>query len=291
MSSPDLPRWRRAIRRTRPFWSNIDAVLIVVAAAVVIALDTADKVSDDTVRTATLGILALLTSMLVWERHQRRVGPDLDPVIDYVEQRKANPSPDMEPVLTYVREQQSDRPYEVLGETMLWKISNRGRDGVATMKQELRFIRGRICVLDVGAASDATQTKCEAKYRLKSMPSWKPAPHVRTFSEGVKSKRFIFSLEEARSLGDVLDWQFSRTLKNAFTKPHQVVKMKVNAPSASSVVQIQWDQSREPTNIQLNEGDATPRYPVLKNEPQGFSISEEISGEVGSTVTISWDWV
>lgn len=258
----------------RGVWIYLDVILVIGAATLTVILELVGDLSDDTIRTTTLALLGVVAFILARERNARH---------------------DLEAIAAFVEDHRSDRPYEVQSQVHRWVIENEGARTTAQKTQKLRFTRNEVSILDMWRKGDGATERCVGHYRL-GMPnsSWREVGVVAQFParEGTK---YIFCLGEERHRDDVLEWRVTRELTGAFPPGLQAVGVKVKTASLRPRIEIEWDDSREPREVELEQQD--PRgntvrtaLPPTEKPSGGYEVSHEVAGEVGTTAKVWWQW-
>src|SRR5215211_640257 len=138
-------------------WENLDVLLVMFVAGLVVALDAFDLTSPGIVRSATLALLGVTAFALL---RQRSTGYRL------------------EQIAGLITELRSDRPYEVLSEIDRWEISS-ADSATYCRVQTLRFTKNEVSTLEHwSASSSGGSEKCKAEWRSAASGAWLPAKQI-----------------------------------------------------------------------------------------------------------------
>lgn len=259
-------RWKTWAQRG---WENLDALLVMVVAAVVVVLDIADPDLDpQVVRAATLALLGVMAFMLLRDREARG---------------------DLGELRQVARDALSDQPYRIVWQRNEWDLSDRHLATVS-MTCGLRFTRNHESTLSHWSRGDGSITDCVASWRRPS-GQWIKAVEIDKITARGGTKR-VFSLGEEHARGDMLEWQVAREARDRFSSAHESVTHEAKAESDfPRTVRILWPPGEPPSHVEMRLGDRPAQTLSLKSE-EGRTFIDETVGRLaeGEIFSISWNW-
>jgi hypothetical protein len=135
----------RLVAAGRFVWTNLDALFVMLAAAVALFLELLGRPDQALIDSVILALLGTTALVLLRDRQSRSRLKDL---------------------VAFVEDLRSDRPYEVRSETNRWDIDEGGEFATFTKTQELRFTRNEVCVLEHWCTGTGEVKECHAEWRL-----------------------------------------------------------------------------------------------------------------------------
>lgn len=247
---------------------NCDALAMVIAVVVVVALEIAGDPDRALIDTTLLALLGVLAVVVLRDRHERTR---------------------VDEIAEFVQDLQSDRPYEVQSEVNRWDLESRDL-ATFTKTQELVFRRNEVCTLEHWTTGTGTVELCSAEWRLGKNEPWVGATTIHDF--GIRNGRnYIFSLDMERSKGDALHWRVRRTLRNRFAEQREAVSLRLQAPTYRPRMQVVWPPGHKPQHVELRrDGASQALHPRRRSDGRYFVDEQLIADSANSSARIEWNW-
>jgi hypothetical protein len=267
---------------------NIDAVFIILLAAVVLALEVAGNPKRELVDATILALLGVMAFVLLRDRNGRTRVSD---IARLVEKRASQVEERVEEIASFVQDLRSDRPYQVHSDVNTWDIEDGGRRATFTKTQGLLFTRNKVCTMEHWCTGTVgTVERCQAQWRWSEGEEWEAVESFHDF--GINSgRKYIFCLDTERSRGDMLQWRVSRKLLNRFPNPTETVSLRLQTPTSRPRMQVLWPRDREPRKVEIvQDGSPTRILSPTRNENGRLHVDEQLAPGTDSLVKIRWTW-
>lgn len=248
---------------------NLDALFVILLAAVVFVLEVAGSPKRELIDSTILALLGVMALVLLRDRTGRTR---------------------VDEIASYVEDIRSDRPYEVHWDLNTWDIKN-GEQATFTKTQGLRFTRNKVCTMEHWCTgSDGRVERCQAHWRLRDEEQWERIDSIHDF--GINSgRKYIFCLDTERSRGDVLEWRVSRELRDRFPNQRESVSLRLQAPTHRPRMQVIWPLDRKPRVVEIFEDGGSARQLEPQQQEDGrLYVDERLSSGTDSLVKIEWTW-
>jgi hypothetical protein len=251
-------------------WANLDAILVMGVAALVVALDILlPDLDPQIVSAATLALLGVTAFIMLRDRRHRGQ-------LDALSQLASDAF--------------SDLPYDILWQDNEWDLRDRSHTTVR-MTQRLRFTRGNVSTLPHWSSGDGAITRCAAAWRRDSASGWIDADLIHELPTR-NGARLLFSLGEEHARGDMLDWRVERDATDRFSSSHESVTHE--AKTASDFprrVRIVWPPGEPPTHVEMRLGDRPARRLSVRHD-QGRAYIDETINQLAKdeAFVLSWNW-
>jgi hypothetical protein len=279
-----MRRLRRAARFT---WRNLDALLVIVAAGVIVALDLLNRVEPAVVRSATLALLGITAFVLLRDRSERAV------LLDF--RRRADRAlGDLQALSKVANDALSELPYEVLTQTCEWDILSRDQS-VATSTVRLRFTRGAISTLESWCGGTGELLDWSAWWKYPDDSQWNKAEgiHKAEVEGGTKN---IFALSREHSRDEVIDWHVRREARGRFPTRSESVSIRPLVPNVDHPRQMRlfWPAGIPPMSVSLRYGNqkGISLKPLFNGDPVPRAYVAADLQELSryGIAEIAWTW-
>lgn len=270
-------------------WTNLDAVLVIVGAAVVFALDLTSTVDQEVVGSATLALLGVTAFVLLRDRRERA------PLIEF-RARVDRTLGEFEALKQLASDALSEHPYDVLAQESEWDITS--RDFVlATTTQRVQFTRGNVSTMEDWCSGPGKLKEWQGHWRFPDQDNteWVKAKGIhKTEIDGGLKKIFALPHEHART--DQLDWRVERQARGRFPGSSESISVRSEGSAADHpmTVRVTWPKGVRPRGVALRCGDqnrvALELTPV-PGDPDRLRVEEAITdlSRHGNAV-LSWTW-
>jgi hypothetical protein len=261
--------WEKVKAALRFVWKNVDAFLVIAAAAGVVVAEVVGSPSTDVVDSAILGLLGVTAIVLLRDR----VGRD-----------------DLAAVQQLAGDAISDRPYEVVWQKNEWDLKDR-EHSTMRMTQQLRFTRNDVSTIAHWNQGDGTIERYSAQWRRSEGSPWIPAEKIHTFPIH-NGEKVIYSLDEEHCRGDMLDWCVERDAVGRFPGLHETASLEARANSAHArVMRITWPADAAPSHVEIRFKGLPARTLSTKRKNGRPYVEEKIAClAIGEVVEIAWTW-
>jgi hypothetical protein len=250
-------------------WENLDAILVIAVAGVVLVLHILDKVDAEAVGSVTLAMLGVTAFVLIRDRNSRAA-------LDELRQLAADA--------------QSELPYDIVWQKNEWDIKDR-KQATIRLTQRLRFTRNEVFTLPHRSSGDGEITRCVAMWRRPNEDEWVEARKIDELATG-SGNRLLFSLGEEQSRGDMIDWCVEREAVDRFSAPQESVSHLAKSDSKfPRRVRIVWPRGQRPHHIEMRLGDhPAQRLRSRKRKGRHF-IDETVQAlNKGDSFVVAWKW-
>jgi hypothetical protein len=270
-------------------WTNLDALLVVIGAAVVFALDLTSTVDPDVVGSATLALLGVIAFVLLRDRRERA------PLLEFRE-RVDRTLGDFEDLKQLAHDALSEHSYEVISQTAEWDITTRD-SVVSTVTRRVQFTRGQVSTMEDWCSGPG---KLEAWHGLWRFPDqgddeWVKAKGIHKTEVGGGIKK-IFALPHEHGRTDQLEWRVERRARGRFPGSSESISVQAFGSTADhpTTIRVTWPKGWRPRAVALRYGgDRRKLLEVLPapGDPERMRIEEEITDlSRHGVVELSWTW-
>jgi hypothetical protein len=269
--------------------TNLDALLVIIAAAVVLALDLTSTVDQEVVGSATLALLGLTAFVLLRDRRERA------PLIEFRE-RVDHTLGEFEALKRLASDAMSEHPYEVLSQVSEWDITS--RDSVlATTTRRVQFTRSNVSTMEDWCSGPGKLKEWRGKWRFPDQDDteWVKAKgiHKTEIDGGIKK---IFALPHEYARTDQLDWRVERCARGRFPGRSESISVRSVGSKAdhTTTVRITWPKGMRPRGVALRCGDQNRVALELApdpGDPERMRVEKEIPDlPRHGSVAFSWTW-
>jgi hypothetical protein len=267
---------------------NLDALFIILLAAVVLVLEATGNPKRELVDSTILALLGVMAFVLLRDRNGRT---RVDEIAQLVEDRASNVEDQVEEVASFVQDLRSDRPYQVHSDVNTWDIEDGGKRATFTKTQGLLFTRNKVCTMEHWCTgSVGTVDRCRAHWRWGEGEQWEPVESIHDFDID-SGRKYIFCLDTERSRGDMLQWRVSRDLLERFPNPTETVSLRLQTPTSRPRMQVVWPPDREPRKVEIvQDGLPTRILTPTRNQGGRLQVDEQLGPGTNSLVKIRWTW-
>jgi hypothetical protein len=271
---------------------NIDAILIILLAAAVLALEAIGNPKRELVDSTILALLGVMAFVLLRDRTGRDRTDEIAALAaSHADARAEAVEARVDQIGSFVEDLRSDRPYQVQSDVNTWDIEAGGTQATFTKTQALLFTRNKVCTMEHWCTGTVgTVTECRAHWRLREGEQWEPVESIHDF--GINSgRKYIFCLDTERSRGDALQWRVSRDLLDRFPNPTETVSLRLQTPTSRPRMQVIWPPDREPRKVEIvQDGSPTRTLVPTRNEDGRLFVDEQLAPGTDSLVKIRWTW-
>lgn len=249
---------------------NLDALFVIVLAAVVFALEIAGSPKKELIDSTILALLGVMAVVLLRDRNGRTR---------------------VDEIASFVEDLRSDRPYEVHSDLNSWVIEEAGKRATFTKTQSLVFTRNKVCTMEHWCTGTVgSVAKCRAHWRRGGEDQWEPVDSIHDF--GIDNgRKYIFCLDTERSRGDALQWRVSRELRDRFPNAREAVSLKLQTATHSPRMRVVWPLDREPRTVELSQENGPSRRLNPQRDQEGkLFVDEQLASGTNSRVKIEWTW-
>jgi hypothetical protein len=279
-------RFKRAVGFT---WTNLDALLVIVAAAVVFALDLTSTVEQEVVGSATLALLGVTAFVLLRDRRERA------PLIEF-RKRVDHTLGEFDDLKRLASDALSEHPYDVLSQVSEWDISSR-ESVLATTTQRVQFTRGNVSTMEDWCAGPGKVKEWRGLWRFPDQDEseWVKSKGIHTteIDGGVKK---IFALPHEHARTDQLDWRIERSTRGRFPANSESISVRSAGSTADHpvTVRVTWPKGIRPRGVALrcgDEGRRTLELVPVPGDPERMRVEEDLVDlSRHGVVVLSWTW-
>ena len=159
------------------------------------------------------------------------------------------------------------------------------------VSEQLRFTRNDVSTIADWSTGDGEVIRYDAKWKRPGSTVWIDARLVHTFPIR-NGEKAIYSLDEERCRGDMIDWLIEREAVGRFPSAHESVSLEARTNADHPrVMRITWPEGVDPSSVELRF-KGTPGRPLHAARKDGRAYVEETIAElpVGNSVEIAWTW-
>jgi len=259
----------RARDAGRFIWHNLDALLVMAVAAVVLAIEVVGSPDPRLVNSVILALLGISAYALLRDRaHQVR--------LDELRQLAGDAM--------------SDRAYEVVWQDNEWDIKDRNNATIRVTEQ-LRITHNEVATIAHWSQGDGEDTRNDARWRRGDKGPWIDAKKIYDFPVR-NGEKVIYCFDEEHRRGDMLEWCIERDAVGRFPTEHEGVELKARTKSDHPrVMRILWPASAPPSHVEMRLGDYPARTITPRRKNGRAFVEEKIVGlAIGEAVEIAWTW-
>ena len=253
----------------RYVWRNLDALLVIVAAAVVLAIEVVGSPNPRLIDSVILALLGISAFALLRDRaHQVR--------LDELQQLAGDAM--------------SDRAYEVVWQENEWDIRDRANATIRVTEQ-LRITHDEVATIAHWSRGDGEDTRNDARWRRSDKSPWIDAKAVYEFPVR-NGRKVIYCFDEEHRRGDMLEWCIERDAVGRFPTEHEGVELKARTRSDHPrVMRILWPAASPPSHVEIRHGNHPARTILPRKKNGRLVVEEKIAGlAIGESVELAWTW-
>lgn len=250
-------------------WRNLDALLIIGVAIVVLAIEIVGSPAPRLINSVILALLGATAFALLRDRSHHV---------------------DLDQLRQLAGDAMSDRAYEVVWQENEWDLKSRA-DSTILMTEQLRITRNDVATIAHWSSGDGTETRNCARWRRSKNTKWIDATRIHELPVR-GGKKVLYCFDEEHQRGDNLEWCVERDARDRFTGQHESVSLKARTKSDfPRVMRITWPAAIPPSNVEIRHGDHPVRT-ITPNAKDGRKFVEErVAGlAIGERVEIRWNW-
>lgn len=250
-------------------WHNLDAVLVMAVAAVILAIEVVGSPSPRLINSVILLLLGISAFALLRDRaHQVR--------LDELRQLAGDAV--------------SDRAYEVVWQENEWDLKDRQNTTVRVTEQ-LRITHNDVATIAHWSQGDGSDTRNDARWRRDQDTPWIDARNVHEFPVR-GGKKVIYCFDEEHQRGDMLEWCIERDAVGRFPTQHEGVRLKARTKADHPrVMRIVWPASSPPSHVEIRLGARPARMITPRRKNGRAFVEEKIAGLAnGESAEIAWTW-
>ncbi len=270
-------------------WRNLDALLVIAAAAVVFVLDLTSSVDQEVVGSATLALLGVTAFVLLRDRRERA------PLIEFRERVDATLG-EFEDLKRLASDALSEHPYDVLSQTSEWDIVTRDT-ALATTTKRVQFTRGNISTMEDWCSGPGKLRKWRGRWRFPDQDEteWVDAKgiHKTEIDGGIKK---IFALPHEHARTDQLDWRVERHGEGRFPGSSESISVRSEGSRVDHpmTIRVTWPKGVRPRGVALRCGEQGRVALELIQDPGDPERlrAEEVITDLArhGIVALSWTW-
>lgn len=250
-------------------WRNLDALLVMAAAAVVLAIEIVGSPDSRLIDSVTLALLGVTAFALLRDRSH---------------------SVNLKQLQQLAGDAMSDRPYEVVWQENEWDLKDRDNTTII-VTEELRITHNDVASIAHWSQGDGKDTSNRAQWRRSKGDRWLDAERIYDLAVRGGTK-VLYCFDEEHQRGDNLEWRVERDAVGRFPSAHESVSLIARTKSDyPRVMRITWPTGSPPSKVEIRHG-ARPARPINPKKRNGRRyIEERVSGlAIGERVELAWTW-
>jgi hypothetical protein len=250
-------------------WHNLDALLVMSAATVVLAIEIVGSPSPSLVDSVILALLGVSAFALLRDRAHR---------VNLDELRQL------------AGDAMSDRAYEVVWQENEWDLKDRENTTIKVTEQ-LRITHNDFATIAHWSRGTGNVTRNDATWRRGDQSPWIEAKKIYDFPVR-NGKKVIYCFDEEHHRGDMLEWCIERDAIGRFPTEHESVGLKARTKSDHPrVMRILWPPASPPSHVEIRLGGHPARTITPRRKNGRAFVEEKIAGlAIGESVEIAWTW-
>ena len=261
-------RWLKKLGRFA-----VDYVDLLIALGLAIAftyLGFVNKLKDDALTQATVGLLGVLALVIFrerWERHKS-----------------------VESIDRAVAAVGSDKTWQVLDEELTWDIQS-PELAISTCDRDLRFLAPEVISIyefQTNPAGTVANYSCKGGRRGDPMRDLTMLPPVAS-ADG-RTYRLI-SLEGVWRRGERMKFRSTRELQGTFLQNQENVSKLVQIPTDRIVFRILWPEGKPPAMVRLERDGRESELLKPRIREKRTQLEKSIENpQLGERINVWWTW-